>query len=127
MALMEEQWSEVAMAFAESIQATGIWQDWNQAQQAMKGDVSLAHLFSRYEELSGAMRNARAQGVGLPGEQMVEFAQVREGIVNDPLYMRSNEASQRLTKLFQDMNSLLTQLLGVDFAAMAAPRSSCCG
>jgi hypothetical protein len=58
---------------------------------------------------------------------MVELAQVRDGIINHPLYIRREEASDQLARLLQGMNSLLTKRLGVDFAAMAAPRSGCCG
>jgi hypothetical protein len=58
---------------------------------------------------------------------MVELAQVRDGIINHPLYIRREEASEQLARLFQGMNSLLTKRLGVDFAAMAAPRSGGCG
>ena len=58
---------------------------------------------------------------------MFAIAQVREGIINHPLYNRREEAEERLTRLLQGMNSLLTKRLGVDFAAMAAPKSSCCG
>ncbi len=127
MALLTEQCSQGLAAFAESIQNTEIWQEWSQAQQSLESDAALMRKFVRYEELTGAMQHAKAQGGGLPGEQMVELAQVREKIISNPLYIRREEASEQLTRLFQDMNSLLTDRLGVDFAAMAAPRSSCCG
>ena len=72
------------------------------------------------------MRNAKARGRGLSGDQVVELTQVREKIVNHPLYVRRNDASEQLTDLFQEMNSLLADRLGVDFAAMEAPRSASC-
>ena len=84
-------------------------------------------LFARYEELTGAMQQASAHGGGLSGDQTMELAQVRDGILTHPLYIRREEASEQLTRLLQGMNSLLTKRLGVDFAAMAAPRSACCG
>ncbi len=127
MALLTEQCSQSLAAFAESIQNTETWQEWSQAQQALENDAALMRLFARYEELTGAMRNAKAHGSGLGGEQMVELAQVREGIINHPLYSRREEAEERLTRLLQGMNSLLTKRLGLDFAAMAAPKGACCG
>ena len=84
MALLTEQCSQSLAAFAESIQNTETWQEWSQAQQALEGDTALMWLFARYEELSGSMRNAKAYGGGLGGEQMVELAQVREGIITTP-------------------------------------------
>ena len=127
MALLTEQCSQSLAAFAESIQNTETWQEWSQAQQALEGDAALMLFFTRYKELSVAMQNTKAQGGGLSGEQMVELAQVRDGILTHPLYIRREEAQEQLTRLLQGMNSLLTKRLGVDFAAMAAPRSACCG
>jgi len=127
MALLTEQCSQSLAAFAESIQNTETWQEWSQAQQALEGDAALMLFFTRYKELSVAMQNTKAQGGGLSGEQMAELAQVRDGILTHPLYIRREEASEQLTRLLQGMNSLLTKRLGVDFAAMAAPRSGCCG
>ena len=72
MALLTEQCSQSLASFAESIQNTETWQEWSQAQQALENDAALMRLFARYEELSGAMRNAQAHGGGLSGEQMVE-------------------------------------------------------
>ena len=127
MALLTERCSQALAAFAESLQNTKTWQEWNQARQALEGDAALMRLFARYEELCGAMRHAKAQGGGLSGEQMLELAQVREGIIEHPLYIRREEALGRLARLFQGVNSLLAKRLGVNFAAMAAPRGSCCG
>ena len=127
MAPLTEQCPQAVAAFAESIQNTETWQEWSQAQQSLEGDAALMRLFSRYEELSVAMQNAKAQGGGLSGEHVIELAQVRQGILDHPLYIRREEASERLAGLFQSMNSLLAERLGVDFAAMAAPRSGCCG
>jgi cell fate (sporulation/competence/biofilm development) regulator YlbF (YheA/YmcA/DUF963 family) len=127
MDLLTERCSQALAAFAESIQNIETWQEWNHAQQALEGDAALMRLFSRYEELSGAMRRAKVQAGGLSGEQVMELARVREGIINHPLYIRRQEASDQLTRLFQGMNSLLTKRLRVDFAAMAAPPSGCCG
>lgn len=127
MAMLTEQCLQSLAAFAESIQNTETWQEWSRAQQALENDAALMRLFERYEELTIAMRDARARGGGLSGEQMVELAEVREKIINHPLYIRREEAQEQLTKLLQGMNSVLTEHLGLDFAAMAAPRSSCCG
>lgn len=127
MAMLTEQCLQSLAAFAESIQNTETWQKWSRAQQALENDAALMRLFERYEELTIAMRDAKARGGGLSGEQMVELAQVREKIINHPLYTRREEAQEQLTELLQGMNSVLTEHLGLDFAAMAAPRSSCCG
>lgn len=127
MALMTEECSQAVETFAESVQNTETWRQWNEAQQDLEGNETLMRLFARYEELTGAMRQASAQGGGLSGEQMVELAQVRDGIVNDAAYIRREETSEQLTRLLRGLNSLLTKRLGVDFAAMAAPKSGCCG
>lgn len=127
MALLTEKCSEALTTLAESIQATESWQEWNGAQRALEADAAVMGLFARYEELTTAMQDAKDRGSGLPGEQMVELAQVRDGIINHPLYIRREDASKELTRLFQGMNSLLSKSLGIDFAATAAPRNSCCG
>ncbi len=127
MALLTEQCSGALAAFAEAIRATETWQEWNSAQRALEADAALMQFLARYEELFAAMRDAKEQGGGLSGEQMAELAQVREGILSHPLYVRREDASEQLERLFQGMNVLLSKSLGVDFATTAAPVGRCCG
>jgi len=127
MAPMNEHETEAATAFAAAIRSTPTWQQWDEARRSLEGDAALVDLFSRYQELSGKWQRAGARGSGLSGEQVVELAQVQEKIANHPLYVRRDETLRELTTLLQDLNSLLTEHLGIDFAAAAAPRSGCCG
>ncbi len=82
----------------------------------------------RLEDLATRWRQARAAGAGLTGPQATELAGLQERLQRHALFERQQDAGRQLVALFQQVNDLMTSMLGIDFAANAVRRGGgCCG
>ncbi len=121
--------AQAAKALAHTLQATPEWEEWRSAEAAFEGDAELCALMDRYRILAERWRSARANGKPLPGEDAMEVAEVEEKIRGHRLFARRQRAIEELTALFLETNQVVTEALGIDFAANAVPRGGggCCG
>lgn len=114
-------------ALAGLIQQNPRWVAWQEAQVALEQDTELVAPFDRYRELSQKAQQARQNGNGLSGPEMLELAEVQEKIQNHERYQQREQAATGMTELLREVNLLVSNELGLNFAATAAPRSGCCG
>ncbi len=111
-----------------AIQLSPEWRDLETARMVMESDQELAASLARYRALSARWREVRAQGRALAAAEALELAEVQEKIRQHPLTQRQQQALAALISLLQRINQALSQDLGFDFAAVAAPRGGgCCG
>ncbi len=107
-------------AVAAAMETSPSFQQWRAAIEAFKRDAALARLLERYQNLAGGWQQR--------GHDGVELAEVADQIQNHPLYQERERATAAVAALFRLVNARLSQKLGVDFAANAAPpKRSCCG
>lgn len=117
-----------AEAFAGSLHESAAWRSWEQAQARFQDDFGIKEATARMDELSRQFRSARAQGQGLRGPELAELNRLQTQLQESPLARERDAAAQALLGFLQDANRLLSEALGIDFAANAAPRqSNCCG
>jgi cell fate (sporulation/competence/biofilm development) regulator YlbF (YheA/YmcA/DUF963 family) len=117
-----------AEVLARALRGTHEWEEWRAAKSAFDGDADLARLLARYRELAGRWRIAQARGGGMMGPESTELAEVQEKIQGNALFSRHQEAGNALMEMLRQANRVLSDKLGIDFAANAAPRGGgCCG
>ena len=120
--------AEAAEAFARAIHDSAEWRRWSDARERFDSDPQLRQTQQRLAELSRKFQSARAQGRGLFGPDLAELNRLQSEVQASPLARARDEAGAAFIQFLQDTNRLLSETLGVDFAANAAPRqSSCCG
>lgn len=103
------------------------WRELELARAAFQADNELAELLQRYRNLSSQWREARKHGKTFSGADATALADVQEKIQHHPLSLRQQEAISAVVQLLQRVNGVLSEQLGFDFAANAAPRGGCCG
>jgi cell fate (sporulation/competence/biofilm development) regulator YlbF (YheA/YmcA/DUF963 family) len=119
---------EAAEVFARALLDSTQWRRWRDACERFDADPQLRQIQRRLAELSRKFQSARAQGKGLFGPDLAELNRLQSEVQTSPLAKERDEAASALVQFLQDTNRLLSEMLGVDFAANAAPRqSSCCG
>lgn len=119
---------QAAKALAEAIQLSPTWKAWEQACARFDGDSDLRQAMERLQQLSMKFRKARAQGRGFFGPEVAEMNRLQMQIQQSPLAQERDEAAQALLRLLQATNRVLSDALGIDFAASAAVRGGgCCG
>ncbi len=120
--------AEAAEVFARAILDSAEWRRWSGARERFDADTNIRQAEQRLAELSRKFQSARTQGRGLFGPDLAELNRLQGELQSSPLAHERDRAGVALMQLFQDANRLLSDTLGVDFAANAAPRqSSCCG
>lgn len=117
-----------AEALGRAIRLSPEWRDLEAARAAFEADRELMALVERYRTLSARWRAAKAEGRALSGSEAVELANLQEKIQRHTLSLRQQDAIAALVGLLQQANQVISQELGLDFAASAAPRGGgCCG
>ncbi len=120
--------AEAAEAFARAILDSAEWRRWSSARERCDTDETIRQAQQRLAELSHKFQSARASGKGLFGPDLAELKRLQGEVMSSPVTRERDEAGAALVQFLQDTNRLLSDALGVDFAANAAPRKSgCCG
>jgi len=120
--------AEAADVLAHAIHDSAEWRRWSDARERFDSDPQARRTQDRLTELSHKFQSARTQGKGLFGPDLAELNRLQSELQSSPLARARDEAGAALIQFLQDTNRLLSDTLGVDFAANAAPRqSSCCG
>ncbi len=115
-----------ARELAGALQADPRWSAWREARIAAEQDAKLGALMERYSQLSHKAHEGQA-AARLSDEEMLELGALQDTIQQNEAFIRRDEASDALIALLREADGALSEALGVDFAANAAPRSSCCG
>ena len=110
-----------ADALAAAIQREPRWVEWYTAMAAVDGNEDLNALFAQYRDLSRRVRAGEGDAR--------DVAKVADRIQKHPAYRRREDAAEAMIGLLREVDSALSQKLGVEFAATAAPKKSgsCCG
>jgi len=112
---------QVIQDFAAAVAETPEFQAYEQANLALRQDQPAQRLI---EALQVAQQRARWGWLAADdGEESLEALQRRT--MEHPTVKAYVEAQERLNVLCQDVNTMLADAIGTDFAAAAAP--SCCG
>lgn len=118
-----------AEGLGHAIRLSPEWRELEAARTAFQSDRELAALVERYRGLSARWRDAKRQGRALSGAAATELADVQERIQQHPLSQRQQDAIGAFVVLLQHTNLVISQDLGLDFAANAVQRGGggCCG
>lgn len=117
---------QAATTLAHALQATSAWQEWRSAEAAFEGDAELAGLMDQYRTLALRWRKAQAERKPLAGKEALELAEVQERTRGHRLFARRQRAAEELAALLLETNQAITAVLGIDFAANAAPAGEGC-
>ena len=112
----------VTVALVKAIRCSTAWREVAAAREAMERDVRFAGLLKQREDLLRAQRNALAGGGGFGGKELAEMIILWREIQSHGLHVRQERAWDALLRLFQGINQVISEDLGVDFASIAAVR-----
>lgn len=111
-----------AQNLAEAIRRDPRWVEWSEATEAADSDGELMALMEQYKDLFARTRSGQGDPRAL-GE-LVRLIQ------RHPTYERHEKATEAMVGLLREADMALSQGLGLEFAATAAPQKTgggCCG
>ncbi len=114
-------------ALAAAIQSVPCWRAWHDAQEAVEQDPEMGAVLARYRELAQRRRQASAQGNRQPYKELLELGELERKITECELFRQRDAAMADLYEFLVTVNGMLSERIEIDFAAIAAPRRSCCG
>ena len=105
-----------------AIRTDKLWCAWRKAEEELASDAELTVMIARY---NARMEAWDRQGAEETDHELVELA---EHIQNHRLVREQSKARADITRFLQNVNVMLSEELGMDFASTAAPRrGGCCG
>lgn len=97
---------------------------WKGAYARLQGDAQARDLQQRFRQADAALRQRQASRM-LTQEDMAAYRALQAEVQANELIAGYQRSQQAIVAYLQDVNCDLSQLLGVDFAALAK-RSGCC-
>lgn len=122
-----ESLKKAAGELAKAIQADSRWIEWTEARKAIEQDEALRGMMARYAQLGNKARSGSSTSEALSGADILEMGTLQATIEGHANFARQKDATAAMLGLLHDANSFTSEGLGIDFAANAAPRESCCG
>jgi cell fate (sporulation/competence/biofilm development) regulator YlbF (YheA/YmcA/DUF963 family) len=116
--------TKAADDFIEALLREPAVQTFCSAQSAMEKDTELTGLRNRYADLVQTFRQGQVDGT-VTQEDISRLKTLQKAIEEHPVWIRSFEARADALALLQDCNRAISDLLGFDFGATAAPAAAC--
>lgn len=115
---------EAVDALAESLTASEPFVALEGAYTRLQGDAQARDLLQRFRQADAALRQRQASRA-LTQEDIAYYRALQAEMQANELIAGYQRSQQAIVAYLQDVNRDLSQLLGVDFAALAK-RSGCC-
>lgn len=112
-----------ARAFAEAVAATSQYTAFAEAQRALEGDAETQNLLRKYTDLQ--RRFGRGGIIFMQSEDRAEYERTEEALSQNPFITRSQDAQVKLVRLFRELNQVVSDEAGTNFARATAPGGSC--
>jgi len=116
---------EAARGFARAIGESSQFREYEQAEGNIREDTTARTLLTEYQEAQETVRMLQSwpEGNSSHNEQ---FRELEEKVFRHPKLHKYFEGQERLASLIQELNKILREDLGFDFARLAKPAGGCC-
>lgn len=123
---MQKELLESIHSFADSLSATPEFSEYDAAQQAFQQDDAARDLLTRLQTLSHEL-GKKQQENELTDEDIELYQSLKSEFTENKAVAELQQQENRLTETMRACNHEISQELGLDFAANAAPSSCGCG
>lgn len=122
--MMEAKLQEAAERFIETLQTNETVARFQQAWGVFENDTELHALRSEYTQLVEAFQRKQVEGT-LAQEDINRLRELQQKVNTHPSTTALLEAQNEVQAVLDDCNAALSNTLGFDFAATAAPAAAC--
>ncbi|MGE5590621.1 MAG: YlbF family regulator [Bacillota bacterium] len=117
---------DAARKFAEAVAATSQYEAYMAAQTALARDEEAQSVLRKYAELQQRFERGGVVFVRSP-EDRAEYEKVEEALSQNERLIQVQDAQVQLVKLLRDLNRVISDKYGTNFARAAASGGGCCG
>jgi len=119
------QLRDAIMALGAAINGLPELQAYREATSRMQADVDTMNLIEHLQHLQAELRVKQARGP-LTREDIARLRHLQQALQAQPTFIALMTAQQQAQACLPPINEEISQMLGIDFAALAAP-AGCCG
>ncbi len=116
---------EAADGFVQALAANAVVNALQKAKAGMEGDGTLAVLRDQYARMVEQFQRRQFEG-NLAQEDIAELRKLQKQVTTHPINIRFAEARDEALELLSSCNEIISNLLGFNFAANAAPPAAAC-
>ncbi|MDZ7291583.1 MAG: YlbF family regulator [candidate division KSB1 bacterium] len=111
----------LARAVVESVQ----FQKYEQANQRLRRDATAQQLLFEYQQAQQKFQMRQSWG-GVSGQAANRIVELQEQVFSNSILKDYFQAQEDLVQMLMELNALLNENLGFDFASLAKPAGGCC-
>lgn len=118
------QIKSAAEEFVSILQSSEVMKQFLTAQVHFTNDPEIIKLRNEFNTLSRAVQQKQYSNE-LTQEEIDRYESAKNALGSHPAVMQHAQSHQELIKILQSCNKCMSEILGFDFAATAAPTASC--
>ena len=100
-------------------------QAYREATSRMAADADTTNLIDHLQRLQPELRVKQANGL-VTRDDIARLRHLQQAVQTQPAFTALMTAQQEAQACLPPINQEITQMLGIDFAALAAPAGGCC-
>ncbi len=116
---------EVAAQYADAIAAGAAYREYQAAYEALQQDANAKALFAEYQRRSNYVQAAGQWG-GVREQDGAELERLEREMSEHSTIARYRASQTALVEELRELNAIMGEELGIDFAAMVRPSSCGC-
>lgn len=109
----------------EALRATAVIEAYQRAEERFRKAAELRRVRADFERVAGAFQRAQGQGT-LTHAQIREAREVQARLQRHPLVQEFLAARDAAGRFLQEVNRVMSEVLGVDVGATAGPAGGAC-
>ena len=124
--MIDIQLKNAAEEFVRYLRSSRTVKEFQTVQGIYQNNPEIKKLREEYISLSRQFQQKQSAGTQSPGD-IDAIRKIQKSLSGHPVSVRYAKAQQAMIMLMQNCNGVMSEVLGFDFAATAAPAASCCG
>lgn len=122
--MFDKQLKSVAEEFVQSLKSSRLVQEFQSAENVYLNNPEVKKMREEYNSLARMFQQKQAVGT-LTQEDINVIRKMQANMNRHPVTMQFAQAQQAMVMMLQDCNNEMSEVLGFDFSATAAPAASC--
>ncbi len=121
----DEEILNQAESFARLLRNSEEFQAFLNAQQEMSRDSTAQRAIRDFQQMQQNLQRSRFLG-GVKPEEMNRLRQLQKILLEAPAVQKFVQAQEQLIGLFQELSTIISEVIEMDYSAACAPVGGCC-
>jgi cell fate (sporulation/competence/biofilm development) regulator YlbF (YheA/YmcA/DUF963 family) len=122
--MIDIQLKLAAEEFVRYLSSSSPMKEFHNTERVYQHNLELKKLREEYVSLAREFQKRQTNGT-LTQEEINKIRSMQSTLSKHPVAVQYSQAQQTMVMMLQDCNTVISEVLGFDFAATAAPAASC--